>query len=466
MTPPPRVTIVIVTWNKKADVLALLDALATMEYQNVRVVVVDNASTDGTVQAIRSHPLQVTLLENRENLGGTGGFNTGLRHLLHHGRQEYIWLLDNDAMITPTTLTHLVAAMEHDPDIGVAGSRIMAPEKPDLMVELGGFVDWNHAIWLPHLRYRPAAETKPGSIVTVDYVAACSALVRESALRQVGIMDERFFLHWDDIDFCLRFREQGFRVAAVSDSVIFHSVEKGFNPNIVYFDIRNGLLMAAKHLPPAKRLAPQWALSRLIGMGVTAAALEGQRRLGKTLLLALKDALAGRYGGFNPPRPDPPRPWSKASLPGNPSKILLIANGPFLQVRTARDTIHRRWPGCRVDLMVQRERVRLFEELFPEGTIHTYDLRRDSLGEKARMALKLATSGYDLGVEISRDFLFPYTAFLKRSVLLGQDGELCRLPPRWLSMAKLPLLMAGGLLLAALLFPLTILPGFIHEERP
>lgn len=461
----PIVTIIVVTWNKKKDVLNLMDALLVLEYDNFRIVVVDNASTDNTAVAVRNHPLDVVLLENQENLGGTGGFNAGLRYALEHLEQDFIWLLDNDAMVTPETLKCLVNAMAVDLSIGVAGSRIMAPEREGLIVELGGTVDWSGATWKPNQRYQLECEEDSEVVVDVDYVAACSALIRESALRQVGIMDERFFLHWDDIDLCLRFKKQGFRVVAVYNSVIFHSVEKGFNPNIVYFDIRNGLLIATKHLSFLKRFSMQWALSRLVGMGCVASVLDRRKGLAKIFLLAFKDALIGNFGGFNPPLKDPPRLYKAITLPTPANKILLITNGSFPNVCSVVEMVKNQWPSCQIDFLVQEDRMNLLTRICSGGAILTFNLRHDGFFRELSLGVCLLTSQYDYAIEVNDDFLFPYTAFQKNVLLAKTDGTFVLKSTGLSGLARLAFVMGCGSILAFMIFLLSVLQGVLHGRK-
>ena len=110
----PKVAIVIVTWNKKKYVLDLLNSLGNLNYDNHDIIVVDNASTDDTCQVIREQYTYVDLIENKENLGGTGGFNTGMRYVLEKRGYKYTWLLDNDAVVENDTLIELVRVMEND----------------------------------------------------------------------------------------------------------------------------------------------------------------------------------------------------------------------------------------------------------------------------------------------------------------------------------------------------------------
>lgn len=459
----PRVSIVIVTWNKKEDVLRLLDSLVDLNYSNFQTVLVDNNSTDGTAEALAQHPLPFILLRNEKNLGGTGGFNTGLRHVLEHLKQDYIWLLDNDAAVRPDTLHYLVDAMEPHSDIGIAGSRIMAPEKDNLIVEVGGTIDWKHAIWEPNRRYQPHQEEDTGKVIDVDYVAACSALLRDSAFRRVGIMDERFFLHWDDIDLCLRFRSAGWRVVTVYSSVIFHSVEKGFNPNIIYFDLRNGLLMGEKHLSFGRRTVLQWAISRYFGLGWTAAFLDRRPSMAKIFTAALRDTLLSRYGGFSAPNKD-----KRQLLPAHedasfsPKRILLFSSGPYRQVLDMLQKVRSSWPSAQIDLFVQRERKPLFLDNVEEDNIITFDLRRDGIMEKIKTCRQLWGKKYDLAVDCSYDFLFPYYYFLKKIFIttIG-PAEFSLAPVNRKKIWHLPLLMTGGFLLAGLLWPVMVIKGVL-----
>ena len=104
----PKVAIVTVNWNKRDYVLNLLNSLKHINYDNYNIIVVDNASTDDSVTAIKEHFPNVNLIVNSENLGGTGGFNTGIKYVLEAtDKYKYIWLLDNDAVVEKDTLIEL-----------------------------------------------------------------------------------------------------------------------------------------------------------------------------------------------------------------------------------------------------------------------------------------------------------------------------------------------------------------------
>jgi len=231
-TNKPRVEIVIVNWNKKDDVLACLDSVFALDYDNYEVIVVDNASTDGSVEAIREkYGNKLALITNCENLGGTGGFNMGLKEALKR-EGEYVYLLDNDVVVDRKALIELVNALEEDEQKAFAGSRV--------------YNFWNSGeIWSEGEIIENNANEQ--NLILIKHAPACSLLVRKSTIKEVGLMDERFFLFADDRDWCYRFYEKGYTGVCVRSSIVKHKAKKGFAFYKSYYDVRNNLLLIKKH---------------------------------------------------------------------------------------------------------------------------------------------------------------------------------------------------------------------------
>ena len=119
-----NILIIIVTWNKKDYVIDLLNSLSAITFpgDQLDILVIDNASNDGTVEALESQFDDIQIIRNAENIGGTGGFNTGLAWAFEQAesRYDYLWLLDNDVVVHQNALTELVALLDKDPDIAIA----------------------------------------------------------------------------------------------------------------------------------------------------------------------------------------------------------------------------------------------------------------------------------------------------------------------------------------------------------
>lgn len=280
VTTAPQILIIIVTWNKKQYVLDLLASLATLEYPSyaLDILVVDNASNDGTAQAISDIYPDIHLICNEENLGGTGGFNTGLQWAFEQpeDRYQYLWLLDNDVLVHRRALTELVALLEAKPDIAIAGSTMMQLDYPWRINEMGGFVDrrvnLGHLILSRHLETIPAWQgCSAQELLTinadlskhllhcqpymdVEYVAAASLLIRLEVAKQAGLWRD-YFIHFDDVEWCLRIAEMGHRIVVSAKSLIWHLSAAAKVPTwVLYYDNRNVLDLLKTHGVKASRI--------------------------------------------------------------------------------------------------------------------------------------------------------------------------------------------------------------------
>ena len=419
----PRVAIVIVNWNKKDYILNLLRSLSSLHYDNYEIIVVDNASTDSSVEAIRQQHSSVHLIINPENLGGTGGFNTGMRYALVKGDYKYIWLLDNDAEVEKETLRELVNAIETDNTIGIAGSRIMSPENRELIVELGGFVDWDSVTWRPHLRYLNEKDYSGYNVIETDYVATCSALVRKEVIKSLGLMDEKFFLHCDDIDFCLRLKKNGFKVVAVFSSKVFHSVEKGFIPQVLYYDYRNFLLLISKHLGGLRRFLSVIKLLKTSSESLLYFFFDKKIFESKLIFFALYDFCINNFHKMTRNIKETSHPQKKDYINDreiqSAKNILILQNGAYEEVRKAILAVRKIAPNAHVHLLVHRDKKNLYGDTDVNQYI-TFDLFKDSTVQKAMLFLKLLLSNFRLGVSTDNPFLLPFVYCTRKNIVYDQ----------------------------------------------
>jgi len=267
----PGVQCIIVTWNQGDEVLRLLESLQDIDYPTdcLSILVVDNASTDGTGERIEAAYPDVVLVTTAENLGGSGGFTVGMKWALEHSNHEYLWLLDSDVIVHQSALEELVVVLESDEAYGVCGSTMLQLEYPSIINEIGGFVRpesgalqlHRHKWQLSHLRGASIDDLRSRDLkigrelelsedaVDVDYVAAASLLVRKKIVEQVGLWCD-YFLHFDDVEWCLRIREAGHRISASVKSIIWHVSAKSKLPTwVLYYDTRNVLDLLRRHFP-------------------------------------------------------------------------------------------------------------------------------------------------------------------------------------------------------------------------
>ena len=216
-----RVGAVICNFNKKEDVLNCIQSVLESKYTDYDLYVVDNASSDGSAEAIREkYGSQVTVLVNAENLGGSGGFNTGLRKALEKG-YEYLYCLDNDVLVDENAMGELVEFLDTHPDSGMAGSRVYHMENPGVIQQFGQIVDFKYYCTEAKFLGKTDADGIP-DVEYSDAVAACSLMVRKSLIDEIGLMPEDNFLYWDDTEWGYCCNLAGYKVASVGSSVVLH----------------------------------------------------------------------------------------------------------------------------------------------------------------------------------------------------------------------------------------------------
>jgi GT2 family glycosyltransferase len=215
------ITIVVLNWNRRDDTLACLASLARAQLGGARVLVVDNGSRDGSVEAIRARFPTVEVLTLPENRGYAGGNNAGIRAALEAGA-EGVLLLNNDTEVAPDFLPPLLVAMESLPGTAVVSSAILRHDKPELLDCAYSEVrfDRRHVV-----RLIGANAVVAGEFVRrleIPVASGCSVLIRAEALRTTGLLDEEYFAYHEDVDWCLRAAKWGYRILYEPRSRVYH----------------------------------------------------------------------------------------------------------------------------------------------------------------------------------------------------------------------------------------------------
>jgi len=213
----PLVGCVIINWNGWRDTVACLAALRSIDYSRLFVVVVDNGSDDDSVTRIQAAYPAIHMLQTGKNLGFAGGNNAGIREVLRQG-VEYVWLLNNDTQPQPGALRELVRTAEAKSKLGAVGSVLHYASSPGTVQAWGG--GWVN-LWTG---YSSHATTHPGSRRRLDFLTAASLLVRSKALQDVGLMDDRFFLYWEDAELCFRLRRHGWSLGVAPLAIVLHNL--------------------------------------------------------------------------------------------------------------------------------------------------------------------------------------------------------------------------------------------------
>jgi len=206
--------IILLNWNGWRDTLRCLESLENLDTP-CHVLVVDNASTDESVARLREVKTEIEILQSGGNLGFAGGNNVGIREAVRRGA-DFIWLLNNDTIVEPSALQALLDVALSRSDVGIVGSVIRDMEEPRNLQAWGG----GHVIMpLGYVRHY----LEPTEIRRTSYITGASMLIRREVIGQIGFLDERFFMYWEDTDYCFRARSAGWKLSVAGDSIVYHA---------------------------------------------------------------------------------------------------------------------------------------------------------------------------------------------------------------------------------------------------
>ena len=243
-----KVGIVLVNYNGSGDTIECLKSLRGLSWENMLTVVVDNCSTDDSVQVLRPEEerLCFRLLCAEANRGFSAGNNIGIRYALEQGC-THVLLLNNDTVVTPDFLSEM---MRHDDGKTVLTGTILYYWKQDTVWYGGGSVN-PYTGKTVHLHKEEPAGAVGTAPAEISFASGCEMLIPGQVIDAVGLMDEDYFLYGEDVDYCLRIAGHGFRLMIVPSSVIYHKVSAStskISKATQYYSARNRRLLIYRNL--------------------------------------------------------------------------------------------------------------------------------------------------------------------------------------------------------------------------
>jgi GT2 family glycosyltransferase len=243
----PRVDVIILNWNGREHVRECLDSLRELRYPAAHLLVIDQASTDGSQQLVLDDYPHVTLLALDRNLGYSRANNVAIDWALAAGA-AYVFLLNNDTTVAPDCLDVLVATAEADPALGIVSPKNVRYADP-AVVDIGVRITW----WSGSLHSIRPWEVPPDTRLLVsDYAWGCALLIRRAVLERIGGFDARYVMYHDDADLCLRARRHGWLTATRLDTHIRHKLSVTTDRIYLrkhYYRLRNLFLLVMLHAP-------------------------------------------------------------------------------------------------------------------------------------------------------------------------------------------------------------------------
>ncbi len=239
MVAQPLVYIVVLTWNGKDDTLECLRSLRDVTYSNFKILVVDNASVDGTAAAVIEEFPGIEVVINKSNLRFAGGNNVGIQKALGQGA-KYIMLLNNDTVVEKNFLNNLLDAAEKNSFVGMAGPKIFFHGDPRRIWYAGGKIEWWKG-WISHVGVRQIDNGQYDIQSETDYITGCCVLVKSEVIQQIGMLDESYYIYGEDADWCIRTARAGYTLLYVPAAVVWHKLSVSSGGHLSWFKNWNKL---------------------------------------------------------------------------------------------------------------------------------------------------------------------------------------------------------------------------------
>lgn len=288
-----KVFIVVVNWNNYEDTKECLISLSKIKYSDYKIVVVDNNSGDGSGERIREEFPGCHYIQNKENFGFSEGNNVGIR-LAIEKNADYIWILNNDVIVDPDSLERLVDSVGKIEKAGILGPKIYYyPEVKKIFSAGAEIIPWSGKS--VSIGQNEIDDGRYNEIKEVGYISGCSLFVSVNMLKEIGLLDKRYFMYYEEADLAIRARRKGWRIIYVPTSRVWHkhaSTVKKYSRLSEYYITRNHLLFALKDYPWFFVTSFIWSLR----FNLINHLLLGRWEYFKGSVRAYKDFFLGRFG--------------------------------------------------------------------------------------------------------------------------------------------------------------------------
>jgi GT2 family glycosyltransferase len=341
----PHVSILVVNWKGWRDTIECLESIFQIKYLNYDVVLLDNGSDDESIIKIREYcagkikikskffkynssnkPIKlieytrkeaesgkitekrpalsylnknIFLIKNEINYGFAKGNNIGIEFSMSYLDPDFIFLLNNDTVIRPDTLTKIVNTIKRNNKIGIIGPKICYYDESDIIWSSGGFVNKftggiGHRGMGKHVSYHQGLEQ-------VDYITGCALMINADIIREIGLLDERYFLYFEETDWNMRCQKHGYVIVCDNNAIIYHKPSTSFKkiPSLKhYYLYRNKPLFIKNNIKT--RNMPIFIFTYLVQliMSISKIVIKKQNKLSKYALQGISDYLLGRFGPY------------------------------------------------------------------------------------------------------------------------------------------------------------------------
>jgi len=250
-----KVSVIIVNFNGKADTLECLDSVYKINYPNFEIIVVDNGSSDGSREAIKTKFPNLILIENKTNKGFCIANNLGVKRARERGA-EYVLALNNDVIVKPTIIGELKKALGSDKKICAVSPHIAYYDQPETLQFRSIKIDWANGGLLG--QDKNEKEIPEPRLIQTDIITWCVVLFRAELIDSVGYLDEQFFAYYEDVDWSVRCGKAGLGIAVYPKTLAYHKGSRSsggiYSPLVYYYLFRNKLIFMRKQANLARKV--------------------------------------------------------------------------------------------------------------------------------------------------------------------------------------------------------------------
>lgn len=251
MAREPTLAVVLINYNNEVDTINCLETLSKQTLEDFLTIVVDNGSDTGSIHQVKEEFSFPKYIQNDENCGFTGGNNRGIEYALDTG-VDWVLLLNNDTEVEPEFLESLLTAAEDLPQtVGITGPKIHTYDSREVWAAGGSLNEWTG-----ETAHRVGERKKIDQRTQVDYIVGAALLARSEVFRDIGLLDDDFFIYYEETEFCQRARQAGWHIWYLPVSGVYHkeTVDYTFSSFREYYFTRNRLLLIQKTQPFHRRL--------------------------------------------------------------------------------------------------------------------------------------------------------------------------------------------------------------------
>lgn len=303
----PKVSIIILNWNGWQDTLECFESLEKISYSNYEVIVLDNNSANESAEKIKNwiahkkSSVNYKLIINSRNAGFAGGNNPGIEYAVNN-KSDYVLLLNNDTIVEPEFLDKLVKVGESDKNFGIIGPKIYYESDRSRIWFGGGYFSWlgggRHAEF-----NKIDKNPHDDKIKEINFMTGCCFLIKREAIEKMGLMNEDFFLYYEDTEWSLRAEKNGYKIIYAPGAHIWHKVSRSVkpesNPAVHYYHIRNALLLSALHAPKKIRgFIYIWGIIKYIKQIIKIIFFPQEKEIAIMIMRGITDFYNGKFGAY------------------------------------------------------------------------------------------------------------------------------------------------------------------------